>query len=88
MALACEGAIEYRGGFRAYHDYRLTLRHYTKAELTEGFKKLGGGEGNSNGKKVFLLSGQKMGRFMPPLAHLAPAALKREPEQALTIALH
>ena len=39
MALACEGAIEYRGGFRAYHDYRLTLRHYTKAEPTEGLKK-------------------------------------------------
>ena len=43
MALACEGAIEYRGGFRAYHDYRLTLRHYTKAELMEGFQKIGGG---------------------------------------------
>ena len=43
MALACEGAIEYRGGFRAYHDYRLTLRHYTKAEPTEGFQKIGGG---------------------------------------------
>ena len=42
MALACEGAIEYRGGFRAYHDYRLTLRHYTKTEVLEGLKKWGG----------------------------------------------
>ena len=34
MALACEGAIEYRGGFRAYHDYRLTLRHYKRTKAS------------------------------------------------------
>ena len=56
MALACEGAIEYRGGFRAYHDYRLTLRHYTKTEVAEGLKRWGGGAlviGGNLKKKVF-----------------------------------